>query len=158
MTRTIAAALFFAAASLPAAAQDDPEGLREAARSYIQSPAQQAVIDRLLSADGIVAQTRQARPDLPEEVVSQLGQIASEELSAIRDDLESAMVEAAAETFTLAEIQALDAFYRTEEGSSVLLKTQTFMQAAMEDVAPDLQAAQQQIMQRAQETLQQQAQ
>lgn len=154
MTRHLIAALILALPALSASAQDSQEDLRAAAESYIESPAQQQVIDRLLSADNIVAQARASRPDLPDAVLEQLGTIASEELGAIRGDLENAMIEAAMETFTLAEIQALDAFYRTEEGSSVLLKTQDFMQSAMVRVGPRLQQAQQAIGQRASQALQ----
>jgi hypothetical protein len=154
MFKSLLALVLVAGLTLPAAAQDNPEALREAAVAYIGSPAQQSVIDRLLSADNIVAQARASRPDLPQSLIDELGIIASEELGSIRIDLEAAMIDAAAETFTLNEIQALDAFYRTDEGASVLLKTQDFMQAAMQRVGPKLQEAQQAIGRRAQAAMQ----
>ncbi|OSP56602.1 DUF2059 domain-containing protein [Pseudoruegeria sp. SK021] len=127
---------------------EDMAALRAAAESYISSPGQQAMIDRLLSPETVVEQVRSSSPDLPPELVVEIGTIASEELVTVREPLEDAMVEAAAETFTLDELQALDAFYRTPEGLGVLDKMQPFMAAAMSLVGPELQAAQQRIMQR----------
>lgn len=150
MTRiTTALSLALLVFSSPAFAQDDPDEMRAAAVSYVESPAQQAVIDRLLSSDGLVRQMRASRPDLSEEVVDEVGQIATEELDKVRDPLQEAMVTAAMETYTLAEIEALDEFYRSELGASILLKTQDFMKVAMQSVGADLQTAQQSIMTRA---------
>lgn len=135
----------------PALAQDVT--LVAAAEAYISSPSQQNMIDRLLSPDSIRAQISNARPDIPVDLLVEVGKIASEELNAVRPQLEKAMVDAAVETFTLAEIEALDAFYRTPEGQSVLVKNATFMQTAMNSIAPEMRDVQQEIFTRVQKLI-----
>lgn len=148
---TLAVAIAFAVFSAPANAQEDE--LRTAAESYVNSPAQQQMIDGLLDPESIMGQIRSARPDVPKEVVESIGQIASEELTTLKPQLEEAMVEAAVQTFTLDEIKAVDAFYRSPEGQAILAKSQDFMQAAMTEIGPKIQAAQQNIAARAQEVI-----
>lgn len=136
----------------PGMAQD--AALMEAARSYVASPGEQAMITELLSPQAVVAQIQQASPGMPAEVAQIIGGIAAEELGAVRAPLETAMIQAAAQTFTLEEIKALDAFYRTPEGTSVQAKMQPFMAAAMTLATPDLMAAQKKIMDRSVAALQ----
>lgn len=135
----------------PVLAQD--AALVAAAESYISSPSQQDMIDRLLSPDSIRAQISSARPDIPVDLLVEVGKIASEELLAVRPQLEKSMVDAAVETFTLEEIEALDAFYRTPEGQSVLIKNATFMQTAMNSIAPEMRQVQQEIFTRVQQII-----
>jgi hypothetical protein len=50
--------------------------------------------------------------------------------------LEQIAVEHAAETFTLSELNAMNAFNATPEGKAILTKTGPFMQSSMIDMAP----------------------
>lgn len=136
----------------PGLAQDD--AVQAAAEAYVSGPGQQIMIDQLLAPETVVSQIRRASPDLPDDVAEMVGAIAAEELSVVRAPLEAAMVTAAAQTFTLGEIEALDAFYRTPEGLAILNKMQPFMDIAMTLVAPELHAAQEKIMQRSFEAMQ----
>lgn len=138
----------------PAGAQDD--ALREAVERYVANPIQQRMMDEMLSADAMIAQMRAMIPQLTEEQLSIVGRIGAEEMAALRPDLEAAMVTAAIETFTLEEVEALEAFYNTEEGASVMSKMQPFMATTMTLVGPQMQAAQARIGQRVMTELSQQ--
>lgn len=146
--KRLAAALLAAALALPALAQDDPEARRAAAQRYMQSEAQQRMIEQTLSPDALVAQIGAMTPGLDDAAIRQIAAVASEELAPLLPKLEAAMVDAAVETFTVAEIEALDAFYRTPEGIAIAAKMQPFMQRALGALGPDLQQAQMRIMQR----------
>jgi hypothetical protein len=87
-------------------------------------------------------------PQLTEEQLRGVATISAEELATLRPDLEAAMVEAAIGTFTLAEIEALEAFYNTPEGASVMSKMQPYMAQAMGRIGPQLMEAQTRIGQR----------
>jgi hypothetical protein len=139
-------ALILATAALPVRAQD--AALRAAVERYINNPVQQRMMDDMLSADAVVDQVRAVAPQLSEAELQTVGRIGAEELAALRPALEAAMIEAATATFTLAEIEALEAFYNTPEGASVMSKMQPFMAAAMGRIGPQMQAAQARIGQR----------
>jgi hypothetical protein len=146
MRRTLIPLALALAAALPAAAQDD--ALRAAVERYINNPVQQQMLEDMLSADAMVDQMRAVAPQLTEEQLQIVGRISAEELAAIRPDLEAAMIEAAIATFTLPEIEALEAFYNTPEGASVMTKMQPFMAEAMGRVGPQMMQAQGRIGQR----------
>lgn len=137
--------------SLPANAQDD--ALRAAVERYINNPVQQRMMDDMFSPDAMVAQMRAVMPQITEEELQSVAAIAAEELAILRPDLETAMIEAAIAHFTLEEVEALDAFYSTPEGASVMVKMQPFMATAMGLVGPQMMAAQMRIGQRAMEEL-----
>ena len=130
----------------PASAQDD--ALRAAVERYINNPVQQQMMDNLLSADAMVDQVRAVAPQLTEEQLRAVATISAEELSILRPDLEAAMIEAAIGTFTLPEIEALEAFYNTPEGASVMTKMQPYMAQVMGGIGPQLMEAQTRIGQR----------
>jgi hypothetical protein len=133
-------------AALPLHAQD--ADLREAVERYVQNPVQQRMMDEMLSADAMIAQMRAMMPQLSEEQVQAVGRIGAEEMAELRPDLEAAMVDAAVEIFSMEEILALEAFYNTPEGASVMSKMQPFMAGAMTRIGPQMQAAQIRIGQR----------
>lgn len=135
------------APALPAFAQDTA-ALREAAERYIRNPVQQRMMDEMLSADAMVAQMRAMVPQLTEEQAQLVARITSEEMAVLRPDLEAAMIDASVETFTLEEIEALEAFYSTPVGASVMSKMQPFMATAMGMIAPEMQQVQMRIGQR----------
>lgn len=145
-------ALVLVLAALPAAAQEDPDALRAAAERYVAGPGVQRTLDANLSPELVAAALRAQLGDrLDEEERAAIAAIVAEEMAAIRPALEAAMAEAAAETFTLAEIEALAAFHETEEGASILSKTSAFDAAYLEAVADDLRAATERAMARAAE-------
>ncbi|MCA8879508.1 MAG: DUF2059 domain-containing protein [Rhodobacteraceae bacterium] len=138
----------------PAEPAQSGNALEDAARAYVASPGQQALIDSLLSPEAILAQINAASPDLPPKLTGLVSRIASDELESLRPKLEAAMVDSAVKTFTLDEIHALDVFYNTPEGRSILLKMQPFLEDALAQVAPEIRAAQDVILQRTVEALQ----
>jgi hypothetical protein len=146
MRLTLLSLAFALATALPATAQDD--ALRAAVERYIDNPVQQGMMDDMLSADAMVDQMRAIAPQLTEEQLQIVGRISAEELSTLRPDLEAAMIEAAITTFTLPEIEALEAFYNTPEGASVMAKMQPYMAQAMGRIGPQMMQAQTRIGQR----------
>ena len=155
MTRIISAtAAALAIAALPAIAQDaSPEEAREAARGYVESPAMQTALDELLSPDTFVAQLEAAGLRLDPQQTETLAGIVSEEFADIRPDLEEAMTIAAVDAFTMDELEALNAFYASEEGRSIAAKMTPFMQSFYNEIGPTLQETQGEIAARAQEEL-----
>lgn len=152
MTRTaiIAAAAFIAA---PALAQEDPTELQQAAESYVESPALQTALDEILSTDTFVAQLRASGAQLDEEQIRTIATIIDEEFADVRPDLETAMTSAAADAFTLEELEALNEFYESDQGRSIAEKMQPFMQSFYQDIGPALQETQQDIAMRIQEEM-----
>lgn len=138
--------------AMPLYAQDD--ALRAAAERYVNNPVQQEMLDDLLSADVIVSQVRAMVPGVTEEQLLIVGEIGAEEMAVIRPELEAATIEAAIATFTLEEIEALEAFYATPLGASVLSKMQPFMESSMALAGPAMQAAQGRISARLMQALQ----
>ena len=135
----LAAGLLLATAAL---AQDSRDDRLEAARSYVQSTGQQQMLDQLLSPDVASAQIAAQFPQVPVSKRDELATIIAEEMGKVRPAVEAAIVEAAAEVFTTAEIKALDAFYRTDEGAAVLAKMQPFMQSSLRAMGPSIREAQ----------------
>jgi len=130
----------------PGHAQDDE--LREAVQRYVDNPIQQRMMDEMLSADAMIAQMRAMTPQLTEEQLQIFGRIGAEEMTALRPDLEAAMVASAVDTFSLEEIVALEAFYNTPEGADVMSKMQPFMANTFAMIGPQMQQAQMRIGQR----------
>lgn len=135
-------ATFLAALLLATAAPAQDDARRTAAQTYIDSEVQQGLIDDMLSTEGVMAQMGLVGADLPAEKMQALAAIVSEELATIRPELEDAMVEGMVETFTLAEIEALTAFYTSEEGASAMRKMNPFMAGTMQRVGPAFQEMQ----------------
>lgn len=131
-------------------AADDMADRRVAAQSYIQSPTQQATIKQMLSADQMLALMRAQFPNIDEEELQAVAPIIAEEFDGVREVIEVTMVDTMVETFTLAEIKALDAFYRSPEGAAVMAKMPGYMQQTMIAMRPALQSAQRRIASRVQ--------
>jgi len=138
---------------LTAPAVADEAAIRAAAESYVNSEAQQAAMDQMLSGDQILGMMRSQVPGATEEQLQTVSKIVEEELAAIRQKMEAAMIDSAVQTFTLEEIEALDAFYRSPVGSSVMQKMPQFMQASMGQLGPDMMQMQQRIQQRVMEAM-----
>ena len=124
-----------------AQAQDDL-ALREAALRYVNDPVQQEMMDAMSTPEAFIAQLRATLPNASQEELDLAAEILAEEITTLRPVMEAAMVEAAVTNFSLEEITALNAFYATPEGASVMRKMQGFMAAFWEMVGLDLQQTQ----------------
>ena len=149
MTRFFLSLTLAATLASTAFAQDDPDTLRDAAEAYVNNPIQQKMIDDMLSPDMVMAQMAALTQGMPQDQIETISNIVAEEVTAIRPAMEAAMIDGAAATFTLEEINALNDFYASEIGASVMGKMTPFMQSYMASLGPDLQQMQQNIMQRA---------
>jgi hypothetical protein len=138
-------------AATPAFAQD--ASIEEAARTYVDSVAMQSTLDQLLSTDAFLAQVQAGGTQLDAEGTRTLTDIVDEEFTDVRPELEEALTAAAAETFTMEELDALNTFYQSEAGKSVAAKMAPFMQAFYESIGPTLRETQEQIAMRARDAL-----
>lgn len=145
-------AILLACALGSGAYAQDP-ALLEAATAYVEHPVQQNVIDKLFSPASIMAQLESVTGDIPDAQRATVAQIISEEMNAVRPELEASMIRAAAENFTMEEITALNAFYATGPGASAMTKMQSYMQSAMRPMGPVLQKAQENLFRRLQTEL-----
>ena len=142
MTRKIAmmAAAAFLTVIAGAALAEDDAALRAAAERHIRHPVTQSVMDSVLSLDTtrshLVAQLRAQGMTLQDDHIEALSQIVQQELDRIRPQMETLMTDAAIETYSLEEMQALNAFYDTEFGASAAAKTGSFMQSFNAGAAP----------------------
>lgn len=127
-----------------AAAQDADE----VARQYVEGEAVQAMLDDMLSADAMMQMFEMQGVALPENRRDEVAGIVAEELATVRPDMEAAMIAEAAETFTLEELVALEAFYSSPVGASILAKNQAFMAETMGRIAPQMADAQGRIGER----------
>ena len=129
MTRRLLAAAFaLLMLTCIARAQDD---LHDAAERYIRLPAVQQVLDFVLGPTFLQSILSTAGDRLDAGKRDQVIAIATEEMARTRPRMENAMVEAAAGVYTLAELEAMIAFYSSEVGASTMVKTQAFSQAYM---------------------------
>lgn len=149
MYRIIASVVFATTLATSTFAQDDPDALRAAAEAYVNNPVQQKLIDDMLSPEMMMTQMAAMVQGLPEDELNKMVKIVTEEVNAIRPAMEAAMIDGAAETFTLEEINALNDFYSSDVGASVMGKMNPFMQSYMVSLGPELQQMQQNIMSRA---------
>ena len=144
--RSLASAFVLVAS--PGYAQDDEAARRAAAEAYIASPTQQEMLRGMLSPETTIAMVRAQFPGLPEEAMQQVATISREETEPVLPAMEEAMVDALVEVFSLAEIEAMDAFYRTREGAASALKTPTYMQTYLGAIGPELQNVNKRVIQR----------
>ena len=127
----------------------------DAATAFINSPVQQKLLNDMLSPEMVLAQMQaNAGGALTQEQIDVLVKIVTEELNTIRPQMETAMIEGAAQAFTIDEINALNDFYNSEIGGSAMGKMTPYMQSTMGSLGPAIQSMQQNIARRAQEALQ----
>jgi hypothetical protein len=143
---------FLAAALL--AAPSFADEATDAATAFINSPVQQRLLDDMLSPEMVLAQMQTIAQRLPEDKVQVLVNIVTEELEAIRPEMEAAMISGAAESFTVEEINALTAFYNSPVGASAMGKMTPYMQQTMGSLGPTMQQMQGNIVRRVQSELQ----
>lgn len=123
-------------------AQDDLAARQAAAERYISSPSQQDMISAMFSPEAVLGQMQAGAGAMTPEQVQVAGKIVAEELDKVRPLIENALIKAVAETFSLQQIEAVDAFYRTPEGAAVLRKTQPMMGNFWNRVGPVLRESQ----------------
>lgn len=119
------------------------------AERYIKLPALQVMLDSVLGSgflDPMIA--AMGGGSLAPEKREQLVKIVTEELAAIRPEMEAAMVASAADTYSAAELEALIAFNSTPEAESIMRKLQTFNAAYLGKLGPAMGAMQSKIQQR----------
>ncbi|GGY52356.1 DUF2059 domain-containing protein [Parvularcula lutaonensis] len=104
---------------------------REAAEQYVNSPMMQKQFDQMLAPGGMLEQVVAAVSlgDMPPEFKALVIELALDEFRAFRPQLEEALIEASAQTYTVAELNAAAAFYDSPEGRSIIEKAPQ-MQAA----------------------------
>lgn len=134
----------------PSFAQD----IQDVAENFVRSPVQQKLMDEMLSPQMILAQMQGMAQQLPPEQLDKLVVIVTEELATIRPQMEQAMIDGAAQAFTVEEITALNEFYSSPIGASAMGKMTPFMQQTMGTLAPALQQMQQNIVGRVQKEFQ----
>lgn len=126
MRMTIGLAIVFLIIGNPAFSKDDP-ALKASVEAYIQHPVTQQTLDDLLSADTmqslIAAQLQARNMTLRSDQTEVLTHIVYEEIKRLRPKLETAMADAALETYSLEEIQAFMDFLNTEYGAKAMVKT-----------------------------------
>lgn len=147
--KLILAAVIAAALTAPALAQDTSA----LATAFVKSPVQQKLLDDMLSKDVLAAQVQAAGVPLSRAQTNVILNIVSEELNAIRPEIESAMIVAAANAFTAQDLEALLAFYDTRDGASAMSKMAPFMQSTTTEMMPSIRAAQARVIQRVQAEL-----
>lgn len=141
----LTALVAFAALAWGPAFADDKLALAE---TYTNLPGVQQMIDDMFSPETMSAQVKTTLPpnlNLSEGRLARIGALLSQEMNRMRPDLEAVMTATSAEQFTLEELEALIAFYSTEDGASVMSKMPAMMQSVMAQLAPQMQAMQQNI-------------
>jgi hypothetical protein len=137
------AAIAALVATPPLAQEGD---IRQAAEQFVENEAMQTTLDQVLAPETFVAQLRATATRLSEEEIRSISEIVNAELADARPQLEAALATAAAETFTLSELEAMNEFYESETGRSTAAKMQRFMQSFYEEVGPTLAAVQMDIV------------
>lgn len=131
----------------PALAQQETAALAE---RYMKLPALQNMLDSILGPDFVNPMMSAMGGDaLPQDKREQLVKIVSEEVSAVRPQMERAMIEAAGETYTVAELEALIKFNSTPEAVSIMGKLKSFNAAYFARFGTTMQTMQSKIQQRA---------
>ena len=138
------AVVFALMALAPVAKAQDAQRL-EAAKAYVETPSVQEMLDNMLST--IIAGMIPAGK-ATEEQLAKVSSITSDELDGVRPDMERIMIEAAASHFTLAEINALTAFYSSADGASISRKMLPYMTQAMQQMGPLVQEMQARLVRR----------
>lgn len=135
-------AVFCLSAALATASFAQDDALLEAATEFVNSPVQDKILDDMLSPEGVMAQMGLVGGQLPPEALEKVSRIVSEELESIRPEMRQAMIEGISQTFTLEEINALNAFYSSEVGASAMAKMNPYMQRTMARLGPSFQRMQ----------------
>lgn len=125
-------AAFLSVVANPAVAEDNP-ALRTAAENHVRHPVTQDALDGIVSIDTLrsylVIASQASGTQLESDEVEALTRSLKEAFDRIRPELETLMVNAAIDTYTLDELQALNEFYDTAAGASAMMKADIFTQS-----------------------------
>lgn len=132
--------VFFAGSAL---AQD--KDLLDAARAYVATDVQQTQLNNALPVDGLLSQLDTRGENLDPAQLQELKDTVKAEMTTLRETMESTMVEQLTKSFTVAELNALIAFYETADGASATLKLPLFVAATQQQMQPAYQTTQQNI-------------
>lgn len=139
------AILFTLGGVMACAAGDSLEDRRALAKEYALLPANQQMISDMLSPKVMRSNLEVGMPQglgIPDEVLDEAAAVLSEEILLKKPELNGVMVEAAAQNFTIAELEAMIAFYSTPEGASAAAKMGTYMVDVNRLMAPTIQEVQ----------------
>lgn len=137
--------ILLAAALCLSATLAHAQNTTDLAKEYIDMPEVQASISDMFSPENMAAQMMASMPPgaaFSDQQMAALGQLMSDEMNALRPQLETLMETTVAELFSAEEISALITFYSSEHGASVMQKMSPMMQMVMAGMAPDMQAMQ----------------
>ncbi|KIT15370.1 DUF2059 domain-containing protein [Jannaschia aquimarina] len=137
-------AILASAIGLAGFAEAQEDDRRALARTYVDMPANQAMMDQMMGADVLAAQFTAGLPpqvELSPGALERIGALMSEAMTSLRPKMQEMMVEGAAETFTAAELRALIEFYSTPEGEGVLLKMPPYFSRTMSELMPEIMQA-----------------
>lgn len=120
---------------------------QEAAERYARLPGVQKLIDDMFG-PGFIEPMLNALGygNLPADKKAKVVRIIQEELQTVRPAVEAAMISAAAATFSVGELEAMIAFYSTQEGEAILVKQQPYNQAYLGLLGADIQQMQARVM------------
>ncbi|MEM9810440.1 MAG: hypothetical protein AAF788_04365 [Pseudomonadota bacterium] len=126
----------------PTLADDATDRKREVAERYVRSPAVQDILNQMLAPQNALAQILPLLPieDASEEDREILIKLAYEEFVTFRPQMEEALITAAAETFTEAELIAATRYYQSKEGRGLVAKQQDFSSRYLAMYAPIIEA------------------
>ncbi|WP_300038382.1 DUF2059 domain-containing protein [uncultured Roseobacter sp.] len=144
--------IFFIVAFAGMASAQDAAQL-QAAKGFVDSAGQQAVLDKMLSVERVLSQTGLTPDKIPDGKEPVIREIIAEELGQIRPALEKEMSETAAEVYTAEEIAALTAFYNSDAGASAVAKTELFQTLTLRSFGPTFREARQRMAERLQAEL-----
>ena len=113
----------------------------ELAHQYVQLPAVQAMMSDMISPETFASQIQAGLPsdlDITSNQKQRIGNLLAEKMAPLLPKLERQMIKAAAEIYTVAELQAVIEFYSSDLGVSILSKSADFMTASMGEVQQDI--------------------
>lgn len=138
-------------AAAGALAQDDD--LRQRAEAFVQSEAMQMTLEQVLSPETFVAQLHASGMQLTVDQMRTVANIVDEQLAKAQPEFETALAAAAAETFTLAELEGMIDDYQSDVGRSSTAKMQAFLQSFYENLGGTLTQVQTDIVRQVGEEL-----
>ena len=113
----------------------------ELAHQYVQLPAVQAVMKDMFAPETISGQVQGYLPpsfEITEDQKKRIGNLMAEKIAPLLPKLEQQMMKAAAEIYTVAELQSLIEFHSSDLGVSILSKSVDFMTASMGEVQQNI--------------------
>ncbi|MFK7857331.1 MAG: DUF2059 domain-containing protein [Granulosicoccus sp.] len=129
-------------------AQAQDAALLEAAKEYVKLPGVQKMIDDNFAPEWFAGQMATSFPPamgVTQDQLDELGKLMADKMSPLRPEMELAMINGAANHFTLDEIKVLSEFYQSPEGASVMAKMQPYMRDTMAVIMPKMMQASQEL-------------